>query len=383
MSDTNQTIAENSGCIDSSLPTGQRWKCFAFDGVNDMHPVASESMSSLRRDVRGMGSMLSEASQVFILTDENVAPFWLPEVAYWLHCDSATDIVIKAGEQHKNLQTVQRIWKTLMKHHADRNALLINLGGGVITDLGGFAASTYKRGIKFINVPTTLLAMVDAAIGGKTGIDFDGAKNQLGTFAEAEEVLINPIFLETLPERELRSGLAETLKYGFIADSKLLEINLENYQDFILRAGEIKREIVAKDPIEKGLRKILNFGHTIGHAIESHCLTTDYPLLHGEAVALGMAAALWLSVQQCGLDEKVLQDFEKQLPMLLSESEIGLSEAEIEPITSYLVYDKKNLGDKPQFVLLEAVGKPIWSVEVEPERVKKALEYVINKVANK
>ena len=347
-----------------------------------MHPVASESMSSLRRDVRGMGSMLSEASQVFILTDENVAPFWLPEVAHWLHCDSAVDIVVKAGEQHKNLQTVQRIWKTLMKHHADRNALLINLGGGVITDLGGFAASTYKRGIKFINIPTTLLAMVDAAIGGKTGIDFGGGKNQIGTFAEAEEVLINPVFLETLPERELRSGLAEMLKYGFISDAKLLEINLENCHDFILRAGDIKREIVSKDPTEKGLRKVLNFGHTIGHAIESHCLTTDYPLLHGEAVALGMLGALWLSVRQLGLDESVLQNFENQIPMLLSEAEISLSKADLEPILSYLVHDKKNKGKKPQFVLLEAVGKPVWDVEVEMETVKKALEYVINKLSH-
>ena len=323
---------------------------------------------------------IAEASKVFILTDENVAPFWLPEVAYWLHCDSATDIIIKAGEQHKNLQTVQRIWKTRMKHHADRNALIINLGGGVITDLGGFTASTYKRGIKFINVPTTLLAMVDAAIGGKTGIDFGGAKNQIGTFSEAEEVLIDPVFLETLPDRELRSGLAEMLKYGFIADAKLQEINLENYQDFIVRSAKIKREIVSKDPTEKGLRKILNFGHTIGHAIESYSLTTDYSLLHGEAVALGMVAALWLSVKQVGLDEKVLRDFEKRLPMLLSETETVLSEVDIEPILGYLVHDKKNKGEKPQFVLLEAVGKPIWDVEIEQEAMRGALEYVIKTV---
>lgn len=326
---------------------------------------------------------ISDASKVFILTDENVAPFWLPEVAHWLHCDSAVDIVIKAGEQHKNLQTVQRIWKTLMKYHTDRNALLINLGGGVITDLGGFAASTYKRGIKFINIPTTLLAMVDAAIGGKTGIDFGGSKNQIGTFAEAEEVAINPVFLETLPERELLSGMAEMLKYGFIADAKLLEINFENYHHFISRAGEIKREIVAQDSTEKGLRKILNFGHTLGHAIESHCLTTDYPLLHGEAVALGMLGALWLSVKQLGLDESVLQNFENQIPMLLSEAEISLSRNDIEPILSYLVHDKKNKGEKPQFVLIEAVGKPIWDVEVEPELVKESLHYILNKVSRR
>ncbi len=331
-----------------------------------------------------LSSILGEASQVFILTDENVAPFWLPEVAHWLHCDSAIDIVIKPGEQYKNLQTVQRIWKVLMKHHADRNALLINLGGGVIADLGGFSASTYKRGIKFINIPTTLLAMVDAAIGGKTGIDFGGAKNQIGTFADAEEVLIDPVFLSTLPRREILSGLAEMLKYGFIADAKLLEINLQNYQDYILRAGEIKREIVAQDPYEAGLRKILNFGHTIGHAIESHCLTTDYPLLHGEAVALGMAAALWLSVKLCGLDEKVLQDFEKQLPILLSEAEIMLSEADIEPILGYLAHDKKNKDDKAQFVLLESLGKPICDVEIPGDTLRVSLEYTfINKVSKR
>ena len=233
------------------------------------HNATSESIDSSQPASQRGNDMLSKASTVFILTDENVAPFWLPEVAHWLHCDPAVDIIIKPGEAHKNLQTVQRIWKTLMKHHADRNALLVNLGGGVVTDLGGFAASTYKRGIKFINVPTTLLAMVDAAIGGKTGVDLGGAKNQIGTFAEAEEVLINPDFLMTLPTRELLSGLSEMLKYGFIADAKLLQADLENYEQYIVRAGEIKREIVAQDPHETGLRKILNFGHTLGHSIES------------------------------------------------------------------------------------------------------------------
>jgi 3-dehydroquinate synthase len=219
--------------------------------------------------------------------------------------------------------------------------------------------------------------MVDAAIGGKTGIDFGGAKNQIGTFAEAEDVLVDPVFLSTLPRREILSGLAEMLKYGFIADADLLKSNLENYQQYISRAGEIKREIVAKDPTEKGLRKILNFGHTLGHAIESHCLTTDYPLIHGEAVALGMAGALWLSVKQCGFDEKVLKDFEKKLLVLLSEAEIALADADVEPIMGYLAHDKKNQGDKPQFVLLESVGNPVWNVEVEPDLVKASLLYII------
>ena len=320
---------------------------------------------------------ISAASKVFILTDENVASFWLPETEYWLGCENAVEIVLRPGEKYKNLQTVQWIWKIMLKHHADRNALLVNLGGGVITDLGGFAASTYKRGIKFINIPTTLLGMIDAAIGGKTGIDFGGSKNQIGTFAEAEVVIVDPVFLETLPERELLSGLTEMLKYGFVVDANLLNVNLENYQQYIMRCGEIKREIVAKDPTEKGLRKILNFGHTIGHAIESHCLTTDYPLLHGEAVALGMLGALWLSVKQCGLDEKVLQDYEKQIPMLLSEAELNLTEADVEPILGYLALDKKNKGEKPQFVFLEAVGKPVRDVEVELSLIQQALEYTL------
>ena len=320
---------------------------------------------------------IAEASQVFILTDENVASFWLPETAHWLHCEAAIDIVVKAGEKHKSLPTVQRIWQTLMRHHADRNALLVNLGGGVVTDLGGFAASTYKRGIRFINVPTTLLGMVDAAIGGKTGIDFGGAKNPIGAFAEPEEVLTHPDFLTTLPTRELLSGLAEMLKYGFIADPNLLDANLENYQDYILRAAGIKREIVAKDPYEAGLRKLLNFGHTFGHAVESRCLTTAFPLRHGEAVALGMAAALWLSVRQLALGEKILHNYESRLPMLLSEAEIRLSADDVESMMNALAHDKKNKGDKLQFVLIEAVGKPVWDVEVAAERVKEALEYVI------
>lgn len=327
-------------------------------------------------------NLIGNASKIFILTDENVAPFWLPETEYWLGCKNTVEIVIKSGEKHKTLQTVQRIWKTLMRHHADRNALLVNLGGGVITDLGGFAASTYKRGIKFINIPTTLLGMVDAAIGGKTGIDFGGGKNQIGTFAEPVALITYPVYLEALDAREIRSGLAEMLKYGFIADPELLHADAENYVPYIKRCGEIKLEIVAKDPTEKGLRKILNFGHTLGHAIESHCLTTDYPLLHGEAVALGMAVALWISVKQCDLDASVLKKYENQLPMLLSECPIRLSEADIEPIMEYLVFDKKNKGEKPQFVLLESVGKPVWDVEVEPVLVSEALSYLLKWISN-
>ena len=323
---------------------------------------------------------LSEASQVFILTDENVAMFWLPETEHWLGCERAVEIVLKPGEKYKTLQTAQRIWKTLMKHHADRQTVVVNLGGGVITDLGGFVASCYQRGIRFVNVPTTLLAMVDAAIGGKTGVDFGGCKNQIGTFAEPMEVWISPIFLSTLPQREILSGMAEMVKYGFIAYPPMLKVTPDNYQEYLLTAGKLKREIVTQDYKEQGFRKVLNFGHTIGHAIESHCLNKDNPLLHGEAVALGMGAALWLSVQLCHLDETVLHNFEGQLPVLLSEAETKLDVADIEPVMRYLAHDKKNKNGKEQFVLIEAPGQPKLDVEVAPTKVREALTYIINKV---
>lgn len=323
---------------------------------------------------------LSEASQVFILTDENVAMFWLPETEHWLGCERAVEIVLKPGEKYKTLQTAQRIWKTLMKHHADRHAVMVNLGGGVITDLGGFVASCYQRGIRFVNVPTTLLAMVDAAIGGKTGVDFGGCKNQIGTFAEPMEVWISPIFLSTLPQREILSGMAEMVKYGFIAYPPMLKVTPDNYQEYLLTAGKLKREIVTQDYKEQGFRKVLNFGHTIGHAIESHCLNKDNPLLHGEAVALGMGAALWLSVQLCHLDETVLHNFEGQLPVLLSEAETKLDVADIESVMRYLAHDKKNKNGKEQFVLIEAPGQPKLDVEVASTKVKEALTYIINKV---
>ena len=324
--------------------------------------------------------LLAEASQVFILTDENVAPLWLPETECRLGCGRAVEIVLRPGEQHKDLQSVQHVWNTLMLHHADRNALLVNLGGGVITDLGGFAASTFKRGIRFVNIPTTLLAMVDAAIGGKTGIDFGSGKNAIGTFAEAAEIVVNPAYLETLPERQIRSGLAEMLKYGFIADPELLTAGLGHYRPLISRCGDIKRDIVKNDPTEKGMRKMLNFGHTLGHALESHCLAAQNPLLHGEAVALGMGAALWLSEKRFGLDGQVLQTYVERLPMLLAEAGITLSETDVEPVLGRLVHDKKSLNGQPRFVLLEAVGKPVWDVEVPTEWVRQSLAYIINKV---
>lgn len=316
---------------------------------------------------------LSEASQVFVLTDENVAMYWLPELEHWLGCEHAVEIVVKAGERYKSLGTAQRVWRALLKHNADRQSILVNLGGGTITDLGGFVASCYQRGIRFVNVPTTLLAMVDAAIGGKNGVNLAGCKNQIGTFAEPVEVMINPICLSTLPEREMLSGLAEMVKYGFIADDALLKVNESNYEQFILRAGDLKRNIVDDDPTDLDKRKVLNFGHTVGHAIESFSHTTEMPLTHGEAVALGMWCALWLSVRQTGLDEEVLIDYERVLPTLLAEVEVSLEPAHVDAILSFLDHDKKNKNGHTAFVLLKDVEKPIIDQRVPEHLVREAL----------
>lgn len=317
--------------------------------------------------------MLAEASKVFVLTDANVAMYWLPELEHWLGCEQAVEIVVKAGERYKTLGTARRIWKTLQKHQADRQSVMVNLGGGTISDLGGFTASCYQRGIRFVNVPTTLLAMVDASIGGKNGVDLGGIKNQIGTFAEPEEVLVNPIFLSTLSERELLSGIAEMVKYGFVADEDLLQVDESNYEQFILRAGRIKKEIVEQDFRDRGDRHVLNFGHTVGHAIEAYSLTTNTPLTHGESVALGMWCALWLSIRQSGLREETLVEYEPVMKMLVAQSELPFDTIDVDAVMNRLAYDKKSQDGQARFVLLKAVEKPLVDQLVAEELVRESI----------
>ena len=324
--------------------------------------------------------MLAEASKVFVLTDANVAMYWLPELEHWLGCEQAVEIVVKAGERYKTLGTARRIWKTLQKHQADRQSVMVNLGGGTISDLGGFAASCYQRGIRFVNVPTTLLAMVDASIGGKNGVDLGGVKNQIGTFAEPEEVLVNPIFLSTLSDRELLSGIAEMVKCGFVADEDLLQVDVSNYEQYILRAGRIKKDIVEQDFRDRGKRRVLNFGHTLGHALEAFSLTTDNPLTHGEAVAAGMWCALRLSVTCCGLDEEVLEDYLPKMKALLAESGWDLSQKDVEPIMAYLDHDKKNVNGAHGFVLLKDVEKPVLDQFVPDDKIAEALSELMDRL---
>lgn len=323
---------------------------------------------------------LADASLVVVLTDENVAPYWLSELKHWLACEEAMELVIPAGETSKTLSMAQRIWKKLLRWHADRDTVLVNLGGGVISDLGGFVASCYQRGIRFVNVPTTLLAMVDAAIGGKNGVDFGGGKNQIGTFAEPIEVWVSPIYLSTLPQRELLSGLAEMLKYGYIADPSMMRLDAGNYEQYLLRAGRIKRAIVARDPLDQGERKVLNFGHTLGHALESWSLLGDHPLRHGEAVALGMGGALWLSRELTGLPDAVVQDYWPKMQQLLAEVDLALGPDDLDAVLSFLACDKKNRSGEHRFVLLRGVGDPVIDQPVPDDLIRKSLLEVIQQL---
>lgn len=256
-------------------------------------------------------SILEPYSKVFVLVDEMTEKHCLPVLRkYWKKSDQAQIIRIPSGEVNKNLQTLNNIWSKLTFFKADKDHLLVNLGGGVITDMGGFAAALYKRGMSFVHVPTTLLGQVDAAIGGKTGIDYNDLKNHIGLILNSNAVVIDPVFLNTLDENQWRSGFAEILKYGLIMDVELWKmlqgksfksLNSDEWERLITRSAIDKISIVQEDGLEKGLRNILNFGHTIGHALESYFLNIGYPITHGEAVAAGMICESWISHQQTGL----------------------------------------------------------------------------------
>lgn len=293
-------------------------------------------------------------SQIFILVDENTKQLCLPLLPKFDY----TLIEIESGEKNKNIDSCQLIWSKLLSHNADRKTLLINLGGGVISDMGGFCASTFKRGIDFVNIPTTLLAMVDATIGGKTGIDYGFQKNMIGLFSLAQSVFIDNSFLNTLDKRQIKSGKAEMLKHGLIANEQHFEqvLTCETPKlDLIKASIAIKQEIVNADPYEKGLRKSLNFGHTLGHALETFYLENNKDILHGEAIAQGMIWALQLSVKHTNFNEKKAQKAIFQIKAIFDE--ISLSNEEYRTIINLAKNDKKNTHQQINFCLLSAIGQ--------------------------
>ena len=324
-------------------------------------------------------------SSLFLLVDTHTQEFCLPGFVSQTGLTQLEVLVMEAGEEHKTLQTCENLWNQLSERGADRNSALINLGGGVVTDLGGFVACTFKRGIDFYNLPTTLLSMVDASVGGKTGIDLGALKNQIGIIEEPKQVLIDAQWLQTLPQEELRSGFAEMLKHGLISNKdyweqlkSLPKLEAATLAEFIKPSVAIKKQVVLEDPREKHLRKILNFGHTLGHAIESYYLTHPIKkrLLHGEAIAIGMVMEAYLGVSCCSFSNVAAEEIKKTFAQFYPPVEIDAQDRE--GILELLRHDKKNKAGRVNFVLLKSIGVPEIDVEVPQELFTQAFEFYGN-----
>lgn len=319
-------------------------------------------------------------SKVLILVDRNTAEYCLPVLQQNIPELTDYDIIeVDPGEENKNIDFCIGIWKMMIDFGADRNSLLINLGGGVVTDMGGFTASTFKRGFDFIHIPTTLLSQVDASVGGKTGIDMDEVKNIIGTFTQPQAVFISNVFLDTLDHRQKRSGMAEMLKHGLIRDADYFH-RLKDMQPDAISAADIrhsidlKNQVVMEDPEEEGLRKILNFGHTIGHAIEGYSLTQDAdPLLHGEAIALGMICEAYLSHRVHSLSKAeldlIVQVFRDQYP------DYPLGTEQYPTLLEIMANDKKNHQEQIGFSLLSEIGSASFGHFVSRELILESLEF--------
>ncbi|QNK61677.1 3-dehydroquinate synthase [Pedobacter sp. PAMC26386] len=319
-------------------------------------------------------------SNVFVFADRNTAELCLPVFREMLDDFSGFDLIeTDPGEENKNIDFCIGIWKTLLDFGADRKCLVINLGGGVITDMGGFVASTYKRGVDFINIPTTLLSQVDASVGGKTGIDIDNVKNMVGTFSLPQAVFIEAEFLKTVPARELLSGFAEMIKHGLIVDQEYYhQLKAADYKNIttaaIHRSVEIKNEVVTADPQEKGLRKILNFGHTIGHAVESYSLSKDKkPLTHGEAIAIGMICEAYLSHKNSTLTAEELEEIRQYISKVYPAYKI--KEKSFAQLSVLMQSDKKNEHGNVLFSLLQSIGKCTYNCRVSESDIVESLEY--------
>jgi 3-dehydroquinate synthase len=322
-------------------------------------------------------------SKIFILVDTNTHDNCLAKFMAQLQTKIIIEIIeIDAGEQNKTIDTCVGVWNALSDLGADRKSLILNLGGGVVTDLGGFVACTFKRGIKYINIPTSLLAMVDASVGGKTGVDLGAIKNQVGVISSGDMVIIDTSYLDTLPQNQMKSGLAEMLKHGLIVDKnyfdKLIDLSkltLNDLDELIHESIEIKKTVVAKDPLEQNERKHLNFGHTLGHAIESYFLShpEKEELLHGEAIAIGMILECFISAEILNLPKQDLEYITKAIKSIYKP--VTINSSDYDAIIDLLKYDKKNEHGNINFVLLDGIGKPKIDCLVDNELIVKSFEY--------
>ncbi len=336
----------------------------------------------------------SEHDRVFVLTDDTTHECCLPKVAALLAQYDAVPITIAHGDQHKTLSALSDVWTALQQGGATRHSLLINLGGGMITDLGGFAAATFKRGINFINIPTTLLAMVDAAVGGKTGINFGGLKNEVGAFADARFVIINTCFLDTLDAENLCSGYAEMLKHALISDERmwaehvnfdLSQPDLAELQRMVAESIAVKERIVAEDPHEHGIRKALNYGHTIGHALEEFALQQsggavvspapgNRPLLHGYAVAFGLIGELYMSARKAGFPTERLHQTARFIRENYAQTEFTCND--YPTLLNLMRHDKKNTSGVINFTLLHNIGDIRINQTATDEEICEALDFI-------
>ena len=322
-----------------------------------------------------------EHDRIFVLVDETTNKLCWSLVKDYLCLKDAQTIVIGATDRRKNLETLVHVWESLQQGKATRHSLLINLGGGMVTDLGGFAASTYKRGINFINIPTTLLAMVDASVGGKTGINFGGLKNEIGVFNDAEFVLLDTNWLRTLDEENIRSGYAEMLKHGLIADDtmwaelinfNLAQPNLRQLASMLHKSVRIKERIVAEDPHEKGIRKALNLGHTFGHAFESWAMKRQ-PVLHGYAVAFGLIAELYLATTQTDFPTERMRQTVNFIRAYYGSLPITCND--YPELIELMHHDKKNRGNEINVTLLGGIGDIRIDQTITEEDIKEALDF--------
>jgi 3-dehydroquinate synthase len=346
-----------------------------------MNSLQSEKVQIIK-DLRVVGQSIaaSNYSQVYVLVDENTNIHCLPllqdalvdEEVYFFYLE------VPAGEQSKDISTCASLWESLSEDNADRKTLIVNLGGGMLTDLGAFVAACYKRGIDFYNVPTSLLAMVDAAIGGKCGIDFGNYKNQIGVFQEAQKTFIFPEFLKTLPDTEFWSGMGEVFKHALIADadywSQLKSLSGRSISmDQIEKSIRIKQHIVEADPKERGGRKKLNFGHTIGHAMESYFLEKEKPIPHGFAVAAGMICEAHISVQLNLISLPEYDDVEETLNQFFDFPTVKKSE--FPELLHFMQQDKKNENDQINFTLLSSIGNATVNQAATEQQIITALDY--------
>ncbi|MBP8034078.1 MAG: 3-dehydroquinate synthase [Bacteroidia bacterium] len=318
-------------------------------------------------------------SNYYIICDEHTFEFCLPTLLFHAPLLNEAEIIeLESGEDKKTLETCLQVWGALTDTGADKKSLIINLGGGVISDLGGFVASTFKRGIDCINIPTTLLSMVDASVGGKTGVDFEGIKNHIGTTSEPKAIFVNPTFLETLSERQIKNGYAEIIKIALIADDEFWKElkKLKLVKDFcsekiITKAIELKNSIVKKDLHENDLRKSLNFGHNIGHALESSLIHQQKDILHGEAVAAGMIMEAEIALTLKRISAKECKDITDYISSIYKNIKIT-KETETQ-LLKYILHDKKNIGDELCFALPKGIGSYELYCGVQMDVIKKAI----------